>query len=166
MTKQVDINAYAAEQIKNGSPVMSFIKTARIQARPGKIGEQITTVLANGTIETKNVAKEGDMIATNPGGEQYIIPAETFQKKYEADPTKAGQYRPKGGPQSFIRLTEDVAFRASWGEDMVIKAGGVLNVTNPQAVYGIAGDEFKSTYAPCDKNGHILTINLMSRNGR
>lgn len=51
-------------------------------------------------------------------------------------------------------------FKAPWGEDMSIKAGGVLNITGRETgdIYGIQRKEFNETYGPCDKNGTIIDI--------
>ena len=101
-----DIKKYVSDLLANGKQVEYYAKTARISARPGVVGEKIVTTLANGHQETINVAKAGDMVATNPGGEQYVISAETFKKKYEIDPNNPKVYRPKGGAQQFLRLDD------------------------------------------------------------
>lgn len=138
-----------------------YAKSARISARPGKVGEEIITVMKDGHKETKNTVKnEGDMVATNPSGEQYIIDAKTFAKKYEIDPSNPEQYRPVGGPQEFITLKENVMFTAPWGEKMMIKKGGALNVTNMDDIYGIQQAAFQETYAPCDENGRFSRTSL------
>lgn len=158
MTEISDIKSYVEEKMANGQKTYLYAKTARIKARPGVVGEEIVTVMADGHTETKNTVKEGDMVAKNPSGEEYIIDAKTFAKKYELDPANPKQYRPKGGAQEFLVLKEDVQFTAPWGEKMDIKAGGVLNVSgrNSGDIYGIQRKEFNETYAPCDKNGNIL----------
>ena len=66
------------------------------------------------------------MVVRNPNGEEYIIDAKTFAKKYEKDPSNPEQYRPKGGAQLFIPVREDIEFKAPWGEEMSIKSGGML----------------------------------------
>jgi hypothetical protein len=138
-----------------------YAKSARISARPGKVGEEITTVMKDGHKETTNTVKnEGDMVATNPNGEQYIIDAKTFAKKYEIDPHNPERYRPVGGAQEFMTLGGNVMFKAPWGEQMMIKKGGVLNVTNMDDIYGIQQQEFQETYAPCDKDGNFSRQSL------
>ena len=89
--KQIsDITEYVKEGIKTGKlPVDEVAKFARIQARQGKVGEEIVTKMANGLEETINVVKLDEKtgnpgwVVTNPDGEQYIIEDSTFQKKYE-----------------------------------------------------------------------------------
>lgn len=162
MVKVNDIKAYVQEKLDAGQKPQLYAKTARITAREGVVGEEIVTKMADGHQETKNVVKEkGDMVATNPNGEQYIIDAKTFAKKYEIDPANPKQYRPKGGAQEFLFLKEDVQFTAPWGEEMDIKAGGVLNISGRDSgdIYGIQRKEFNETYAQCDKQGTPLRIN-------
>ncbi len=163
---KIEPKKYVEEQLKKGAKTALYAKTARIQARVGIIGEIVTTVMKDGLKETQNQVKEkGDMVATNPGGEHYIIDAKTFAKKYELDPANKKLYRPKGGAQKFLVVKEDVEFVAPWGEKMNIKAGGVLNITNLDDIYGIQKDEFEQTYALCDKNGVIVNL-LKMKNSR
>ena len=138
-----------------------YAKRAWISARPGKVGEEIVTVMKDNHKETKNTVKnEGDMVVTNPSGEQYIIEAKTFAKKYEIDPHNPERYRPIGGLQEFMILKENVMFEAPWGEQMMIKKGGALNVTNMDEIYGIQQSEFNETYVPCDKDGRFSREDL------
>ncbi len=159
MTKVIEnMKEYVAEQLANGAEPELYAKTARVQAHPGKPGEKIVTKMKNGLEETTNIVQEGDMVLTNPDGEQYIVKKETFEKKYEIDPENPKQFRPKGGAQEFITVTEDIEFTAPWGEKMTILAGGALNISGRDSgdIYGIQKDEFNSTYDRCDKDGNIL----------
>lgn len=104
--------------------------------------------------ETTNTANAGDWIVTNPGGEKYVVPAAKFPKKYEPCPELGdGWYKPTGGVQKFLELTEDTTFICSWGEEQHIKAGGFVNVTDLSDIYGIARDEFFDTYKECSEDG-------------
>lgn len=119
--------------------------------------QTITTTQANGTAETTNTANIGDWIVTNPGGERYVINAAKFPKKYEATPELGdGWYKPTGGIQKFLELVEDTSLVAPWNEVQFIAAGGLLNVTDLNDIYGIAREEFFSTYAECDEQGNFL----------
>lgn len=159
MVEVSDIKAYVEARLAEGQKPQLYAKTARIQAREGVVGEEIVTKMADGHTETVNrVKSEGDMVATNPNGEQYIIDAATFKKKYEVDPANPAQYRPKGGAQQFLFLKEDVQFTAPWGEVMDIKAGGVLNITSRDDIYGIQKKEFNQTYAMCDRTGTPIKL--------
>lgn len=143
--------------IANGTPVKSFSKFARVQARIATAGEVIVTILASGKKETSNAANEGDWIVTNPGGEMYIVPGAKFPKKYEACPELGdGWFKPTGGVQKFIQLSERTIFVCAWGEEQDIDAGGFINVSNLNDIYGIAPQEFVDTYKECNEDGTFL----------
>ena len=144
-------------------PQATYEKFARIQAVQAQGGEPIETVLANGTRETTNVAKKGDWIVTNPGGEQYIVPGDKFPKKYEAAPELGeGWFKPAGGPQQFVKIHQDMTITAPWGEQQVLKKGAYLNVTNPNDIYGVAEAEFHDTYNMVTLNSADLQDMLLS----
>ncbi len=95
------------------------------------------------------MANAGDWIVTNPGGEKYIVPGEKFAKKYEpATELGAGWFKPTGGKQPFVQITQDMEVIAPWGEVQTLKKGGFLHldVNNPADVYGVAEKEFHDTY--------------------
>lgn len=72
---------------------------------------------------------------------------ETLDKKYNtAEITEDGFVKPNGGPQHFIQVDKDVIIHASWGEDQNIPAGGYLNITDENNIYGIEKDLFDKTY--------------------
>ena len=149
-----EMREMVAALIAKGAVVKNFAKFARIQAQCAEGGEVIETILADGTKETTNTANAGDWIVTNPGGEKYIVPAAKFPKKYEPCPELGdGWYKPTGGGQKFLELTEDTTFICSWGEEQHIKAGGFVNVTDLSDIYGIARDEFFDTYKECSEDG-------------
>ncbi len=145
---------YVENQIANGANVSLYAKFARIQAVKAKGGEKLITLLANGKPETTNTANAGDWIVTNPGGEQYIVIPTVFAKKYEPAPELGdGWFKPTGGVQKFLELSEDLSFVCAWGEEQFIAKGGMINVTDRGDIYGIARDEFFGTYRKCDKDG-------------
>lgn len=133
-----------------------FRKTARLaqdKIEVAKAEQEVVTILA-GKPETKNVAKAGDYIVTGPLGERYVIAANRFDRLYEADPGRPGEYRSKGTVQAVL-LTEPVTFKAPWGEQQRIDAGGVL-VKNGDDIYGIAEAAFAETYGRADKDGKVF----------
>ena len=128
-------------------PVDRYAKFARVQAVQAKGGEEIVTILADGTRETQNVAKAGEWIVTNPGGEKYIVPEAKFAKKYEkALDLGDGWFKPKGAPQDFREIKQDITMMASWGEEQFLRKGAHINVTDINDLYGVAEDEFRGTY--------------------
>lgn len=140
--------------------------TARVAARPGMVGEEITTVMVEGHTETKNAVKAaGDMVVKTRLGEQHIINAKTFAKRCEVDPSNPKQYRPKGGAQESIKISQDIEFKAPWGEYMTLKSSGFLSISGRETsdIYGIQQKEFNHTYSKCDKNGNIIPLPTNNR---
>ena len=157
--KVKDIREYIIEGIKTGKlTVDEVVKVARIQARQGKLGEEVITKMANGLEETRNVVKldketgEPGWIVTNPSGEKYIMNDSTFKKKYERDPENPSQFKPKGDPVLSFAVNEHIEFNSHWGETMKLEAGGSLVASEPQKIYGIQKEEFKETYASTGKD--------------
>jgi len=128
-------------------------KFQRINARPVEDpnGEDIDTVLKDGTIERKGLhLPQGYYNVNNVGGtEHWGIDPKTFNKKYEADPEQQGVYKPKGGPMlASDPLKRNTSFQAPWGGRMDMKAGSRIlqDPNNANDTYGIGGNEFDSTY--------------------
>lgn len=158
--KKIDnISEYVKEGIKSGKLTVDEVaKFARIQARQGTLGEEVVTNMANGLEETKNTVKidektgEPGWIVTNPDGEEYIVEDSVFKAKYEIDPENPSQYKPKGEPVLSSSVNEHIEFKAPWGEDMKLEAGGSLILNGPNDIYGIQKDEFNNTYASTGKD--------------
>jgi hypothetical protein len=128
-------------------------KFQRINARPVEDpnGEDIDTVLKDGTIERKGLhLPQGYYNVNNVGGtEHWGIDPKTFNKKYEADPEQQGVYKPKGAPMMASNpLKRNTSFQAPWGGRMDMKAGSRIlqDPNNKKDTYGIGGNEFDSTY--------------------
>lgn len=124
-------------------------KVARVQARPAEPGERVATIMKDGHVETENVASDGDLVVTNPSGEQYLVKAATFAERYQPTATP-GEFAPRAAPVKALVTGENVEFTAPWGEIMRIKAGGVLIVENGE-VRGVQADEFAATYRYLDE---------------
>jgi hypothetical protein len=136
-----------------------FAKKSLVNARVATAGEKITTTLADGTQETVNSANEGDVIITNPGGEEYIIGDEKFTKRYE--PTQEeGVYRAKGMARAFQNDTgRPIEIMAPWGEkqfgDTNCMVATTFDPDSPNEVsadrYIIGRQEFEDTYGPIEE---------------
>lgn len=134
----------------------TFRKTARLtqdKIEVAKAEQEVVTILA-GKPETRNVAKPGDYIVTGTLGERYVIAGNRFDRLYEPDPGRPGEFRSKGTVLAVL-LTEPVTFKAPWGEQQRIDAGGVL-VKNGDDIYGIAEAAFAETYGRADKDGKVF----------
>lgn len=163
----VNVKEYVLKGIKAGIfkpfPAEKF---SRIFARQGTIGEEVSTY-SNGIIETTNVVtldektNQAGWIATKTvNGEavvdqfghknEWIIDDSTFKEKYELDPENPQMYKPTGGILMFVQIPHNIKFTAPWGEEMNILAGGYLNITNLDNIYGLQENDFTETYAIVD----------------
>jgi len=151
--KKIDnIKDYVTDKLAASAIIPGeYVKSARIKARPGVLGEKISTVTASGLHETDNTVTADEKtgapawVVTAPGGEEYIVSDSVFQSKYEpAD--DCGTYKPKGKPVTAGQTDEDISFTAPWGEIMNIKSGGYLIFSDMNDIYGVQKDEFESTY--------------------
>jgi len=153
-----EMKNFVEKLIANGAMVRTYAKFARVQAIQAEEETPIVTILQEGTLETTNIAKAGDWIVTNPSGEKYVVLGDKFPKKYEpATELGDGWYKPTGGVQRFIETSEDIVFVCSWGEEQKINAGGFINVSCLEDIYGIARQEFFDTYKECDENGQFIS---------
>lgn len=130
--KPINADEYVRQGIVEGRLTPEEVrKSARIRARQGQEGEEIVTILPSGLREVAGVVrvdpKTGGTgwIATNPGGEEYIIEDSDFQAMYMADPDHPGEFKKKV-PALAVEIDENVVFTNKWGEEMRIEAGGHL----------------------------------------
>lgn len=155
--KELDLSTDEWTERLASAPV--FAKKGVVQARQATPGEQVTTTLEDGTVETSNTANEGDVVITNPGGEQYIIGGEKFAGRYEAT-EEEGVFRAKGMARAVQNPTgADIEIMAPWGEpqyggpDAMIAT--VFDPEQPDVVgddrYIIGYEEFQTTYGPADE---------------
>ena len=82
-----------------------------------------------GWIATKVDENGNIIIDKNRHLNQCIIDDTTFQKKYEIDPKNPTLCKPKGGPQVFVQINENIILNKR-GSDMKIAKGGYNNITN------------------------------------
>ena len=133
-----------------------YRKFGKVRAEVAQGGESLQTILADGTVETTNIANPGDIIVTNPGGERYIIGASNFNLRYEAT-DENGVFRAKGKARIVPNPTgRPIKIVAPWGEEQF---GGpdaliatVYDPNNPDEIsanrYIIGRSEFNTTYVP------------------
>lgn len=152
MKKIRNIAQYVQEGIENGSLIPEkYVKNAVVKAVPGIVGQKVQTTMKNGLFETSNVVAidensgRPDWIVTNPSGEAYIVKDSIFCEKY-AETTTPGVYQAKGNPVTCVKVAEDISFVAPWGEVMFLGAGGMLNISSMDDIYGIQATEFHETY--------------------
>lgn len=165
---KVDVHQYVDMGIKNGTMIPKEAeKFARIVAKQGQVGEKVISWSVDslgheiqekvayvqndentnqpGWIVTK-VDEDGNiMLDNNNHVNQWIIEDSVFRKKYEIDPENPTLFKPKGGPQIFVQINDNIILN-QWGEDMKIAAGGYINITNINDMYGISERDFNDTY--------------------
>lgn len=165
---QVNIQEYVRQGLETGVlDPFEAEKFARIVARQGEIGEQVITWSEDkdgkeihervdnvkldeetnepGWVVTK-VDENGETIIDRNGHpNQWIIGDSKFKAKYEVDSENPSLFRPIGGPQTFVELPQGITLEQ--GEKiMAIDAGGFVNITNPEDMYGISKRDFEDTY--------------------
>ena len=63
-------------------------------------------------------------------------------------------FKPKGGPQLFVKITENITLN-QWGKDENIAAGGYINITDSNDMYGISQRDFEDTYRFVEKSDSL-----------
>lgn len=170
---KVDVTKYVKFGIENGTMIPKKAqKFARIIARQGKVGEtviswsvdsegnEIQEKIAQVEIDNKTnepgwivtkVDESGNPIVDNNNHEnQWIIADSTFKDKYEIDPENPNLYKSKGVPQIFVKISDNIILN-QWGTEMKIAAGGFINITNIDDMYGISERDFNDTYKFTDE---------------
>lgn len=171
-----DVSKYVDEiRTRNNAIELEAEKYARIRARQGKLGEEVITwsVDQNGneikekvdTVKLDEETKEPGWVVTKADEEgtvildnnrhdnSWIISDSVFKKKYEqlepeyhfSNGEISALYKPTGGIQKFVKIPENIILN-QWGSDMQIAAGGYINITNPEDMYGISERDFNDTY--------------------
>lgn len=131
-----------------------YVKTVLVDIHRVRPGTEITTTLADGRVETKNVAGLNHVVITNPGGEQQIVSTGKAMQRY--DPTEIpGVFRAKGMVRAIDNPTgRPIVIQAPWGElqygDERCKIVSLVSPSHPHVIdedrYIIGGDEFTNTY--------------------
>lgn len=166
--EKVEVVSYVKHGLETGTMIPHQAeKIARIIALQGNVGEKITSwsvdsdgkeiqeKVAEVQADKKNnklpwiatkVDEQGNVIIDNNGRpNQWIIDDTKFNQKYEIDPANPSLYRPKGGPQVFVQISDNIILN-QWGSDMKIASGGYINITNVDDMYGISQRDFEDTY--------------------
>ena len=140
-TKQAKKYEYAKSS--QNMPAMSY--TVVQQQQP------VVTVTSDGK-ETQNTAEPNDIIMSGPSREQYVVKPEKFIGKRGLYTGKiGGTVTPEQSPRIVARvenITQDITFKAPWGEDMILKRGDYLVKDGDQGYYRIAQKEYDETYNP------------------
>jgi len=178
--KKVNVYEYVKEGLVSGKLVpIEAEKFARIIAKQGTVGE---VVISWSVDEDGNEVKEKEAVVTldketkEPGWiatkldengypvkdknghlNQWIIDDSKFKSKYEIDPENPSVFKPVGGPQIFVEIIDNIILE-QWGSEMKIAAGGYINITNVDDMYGISQRDFNDTYKNTGKKVSIKTL--------
>ncbi len=131
-----------------------YLKTGQVIAIRAEQETPVTTVLANGTKETENVAAPGDYIVTGPGGERWVVKPETFETRYAPKPGEKTVYLARGEVIAVENpFGRPISLMAPWGERQHGAADCMIaDVVNPATQrragepYIISRAEFDRTY--------------------
>jgi hypothetical protein len=148
---ELDLQSEDITSMLSEAPI--YKKTAVVDAVRATEPTVVETVLADGTVETENVAQPGDYIVTNPGGEQYVMSGEKFTERYT--PKGDGSYQAKGSVRVIQNPTgAPISITAPWGEKQygdercyVVSAHDPYNPDDVSTDRYIVGyEEFNETY--------------------
>ncbi len=94
-----------------------YREVAEVRACPALHNTTVTTVLANGTKETSNVAEPGDYIVTGAGGERWVVKPGTFEARYVLKPGRKTVYAARGEAVAVKNpFGRPISIMAPWGE--------------------------------------------------
>jgi ADP-ribose pyrophosphatase YjhB (NUDIX family) len=153
--QELDLAADELTALLAEAPV--YRKTGLVRIRPAVAGETITTVLADGTVETVNTAGENQYVIEAASGEEYIIDADRLDR-YEAT-EEPGVFRAKGMVRAIDNPTgRPIEITAPWGEKQYgkrdCKLAVVYDPAQPEVVGTdrdiIGAEEFAGTYGLVD----------------
>ena len=165
---KVEVEKYVKQGLEDGSLVPRFAeKYARIIARQGFIGEKVISwsVDAHGNAVQEKVGyvkmneqtnqldwvvskvdDRGNIVVDSNGHlNEWIIDDKTFKSKYEVDLENPELFKSKGGSQLFVQISDNIILD-QWGSEMKIAAGGYINITDINDMYGISQRDFDDTY--------------------
>lgn len=168
MYREVKVEEYVKELLERGSQPIQAEKAGRIYARDGVIGEEVITWSedenGNAIVERKDtvkldpetgkpghvVTKLGEdglpIVDHNNHTNTWIIGDKKFTERYQPDTSMGDNiYMSSAGIQTFIKIEDDIVME-QWGKQYQIAAGGYINITDLNDMYGISARDFADTY--------------------
>lgn len=154
---EIDLNTSEFTAMLLEAPL--YVRREPVQARRVNERELIRTILKDGTLETERFAEPGDMVVTNPGGEEYVIKQDHFPDQY-TETDVPGYYRSTDGIRAMINPTgTPISISAPWGSPQSGESDCIVAMTvsldkptQPTDVRYIVGDdEFDDTYEPAEQ---------------
>lgn len=145
---------HAYKKITHYKRVVSLDDTSKktFYVHTGQPHQVVTSI--KGEKETTNTCNPGDFVITGPKGEKYVIPPHKLPNSYNLiDNVLVTRQQPRLVAHisrkilKELRLPAAITFTASWGEDMILKAGDYLVKEDEHNFYRIESSVFKTTYA-------------------
>jgi hypothetical protein len=136
--------------LENQQEIKKYNKQGSVLARKALTGEEIVTKI-NGIVETKNTAKENDVLLKGVKGEEYLMSDSKFEARYNVDKELSNQfqeYKATGSCFAYQYKGISMEFIAAWGELMRVEPGDYLAAPDStySEVYRIEKDAFIQTY--------------------
>jgi hypothetical protein len=117
-------------------------KQGTVLARQVTETETIVTIVNGDFTETTNTAHAGDFVITNPNGEEYILEADNFTKRYKATGA-AGVYQARGTIRFIDNPTgASIEIVAPWGAPQYGDADCLLAVSVEDENDAISADRY------------------------
>lgn len=165
---KVDAKHYVITGISSGEMAPFYaIKRGKVLARRGKVGEEVVTYTDGGLVEkVDKVEIDLDtglpnwvLMKANDAGypivdeyghvNEWTKDDSDFQEEYNPDSEIDGVFVSVDGPQLFVPVLNDIIL-VQRGEEMAVKTGGYLNITDLTKIYGISERDFRDTYRVCE----------------
>lgn len=162
--KKVDAKHYVVTGLQCGALVpFRAYKDGKVLARRGKVGEEIITYTDGGLVEkVDKVAIDPDtgrtewvLMKANEHGypivdeyghvNEWIRDDSDFLEEYVPDKEIDGVYESVDQAQIFVPVLMDIILVQD-GEEMFVREGGYLNITDLANIYAISKRDFDDTY--------------------
>lgn len=156
---------YVKKGIESGElkPVVA-IKATPVAVRRGEVGEVIRTYSQDGILESEvtvgidettglpqivltKLDKNGEVVVDEHGHENswvYPNPQAEFEVAYPTQ-LREGVYLPAATPRILLPIVMDVLI-PQWGTLEAVAAGGWLNITNLDDIYGVSARDIDDTH--------------------
>lgn len=148
---KIDVQSQEITDALNNAQV--YVKHAKVHAVQVTEETYVETIMSDGFVETKDTAKPGQFIVTNPDGEEYIRPEGQFRSRYNETDVE-GVYEAVGVIRAIPNpFNDEIEIEAPWGKPQYGKSNCLIavSITDPtepvsKARYIIDPDAFLSTY--------------------
>ncbi len=139
-------------------------KRGFISIKPIKAGEVFITK-SDEKIRYRNVAKEGDYIATTETGDRYLISQQSLDRNYDPVVGEEVLYQSKPMQLRAIIATQNIQYNAPWGKTAYAPRGSLIVQGANHRVYAVSpkNASFRYEFSPDNEiNAHFLDESISS----